>query len=115
MSYLVVSLMLNFLVGFLSIMLFVQSTTRDRSPWYIVGGTGIYVVLVTFFCVFTTGWSSLLASLTGSCGIFWVGQPKEVCRAWGRAIDKLAHVPSIRRNVWVHDKLLTISDFLRMY
>jgi hypothetical protein len=115
MSYLVVSLLLNFLIGFLSIMLLVQSTARDQNPYNIVRGSAVYLVVVAFFCVFTTGWSALLAAIVGSCGIFWIGDPLAVCRAWGRALSRIADLPRIKRIDAVHENLLTFSDFLRMH
>ena len=115
LSYLVVSLLLNFLLGFLSIMLLVQSTARDQNPYNIVIGSAIYLVVIVLLSICTTGWSALLASIAGSCGIFWIGQPRDVCRNWGRALGKIADLSCMRRFDIVHENLLAFSDFLRMY
>ena len=114
MNYLVVALLLNFLVGFLAIMLLVQSTARDKNPYNIVKGSGIYLAIIVFFSVFTTGWSALLASIVGSSGIFWVGEPRAVCRAWGRALSRIADHQWIKRIHVIHENLQTFSDFLRL-
>ncbi|MDR3612917.1 MAG: hypothetical protein P4L53_05070 [Candidatus Obscuribacterales bacterium] len=115
LSYLVVSLLLNFLLGFLSIMLLVQSTARDKNPYNIVKGSAIYLAVIVMLSVSTTGWISLLASIVGSCGIFWIGEPRDVCRAWGRALGRIADLPRIQRINVVHENLLTFSDFLRLH
>jgi hypothetical protein len=115
LSYLAISLLLNFLLGFLSIMLLVQSTARDQNPFNIVKGSAIYLVVIVLLSVCTTGWSALLASLVGSCGIFWIGQPRDVCRNWGRALGRIAELSCIKRFDVVHENLLAFSDFLRMY
>jgi hypothetical protein len=115
MSYLVVALLLNFLIGFLAIMLLVQSTARDKNAYNIVRGSAIYLVIIAFFSVFTTGFTALLASIVGSCGIFWVGEPRDVCRAWSRAVFRLASHRRIKRIHMIHESLLTFSDYLRMH
>lgn len=114
LSYPIVCMLLNFLVDFLAIMLLVQSTARSKNPYNIAIGSAVYLAIVIFFSTTTTGWSALFAGIVGSCGIFWLGEPREVCRMWGRVVGKVADLPRVRRFERLHDALLTASDAMRL-
>ena len=92
MSYLVISLILSGLCGFVGMLLLVGLNAPADNPFRVVWGTVAFWALVAVLGYFTTGWSSAIVSIGAGSLAFIVFNPSAILFTWGRALVQIGNV-----------------------